>query len=114
MRGSLFTSKRQRYLCGPNTTTMKKAAFVAVLCFTMTSCYQATHIVGNGPAGSAEVKGKNNYFVFGLAQGKQADTKAMAAGATDYKIDTEHSFVDGLLNVITFGIYNPTSVVVTK
>lgn len=93
---------------------MKKALFLVALCSTMTRCYHAMHFMGNGPAGSTEVKGKNNYFIFGLAQGKQADTKAKAAGAADYKIEVEHSFVDGLLNTITFGIYNPTSVVVTK
>jgi hypothetical protein len=93
---------------------MKKLTLLTAICFLMSSCYHATHIVGNGPSGSTEVKGKNTYFIFGLAQGKQADTKAMADGATDYKIEVEHSFVDGLLNLITFGIYNPTSVVVTK
>lgn len=93
---------------------MKKIILLAGLCFVLSSCYHATHLVGSGPTGSTVVKGKNHYFVFGLAQGKQADTKAMAAGASDYKIEVEHSFVDGLLNLITFGIYNPTSVWVTK
>lgn len=93
---------------------MKKLAILALFSMSLTSCYHATHIVGNGPSSNTEVKGKNNYFIFGLAQGKQADTKAMAGGASDYKIEVEHSFVDGLLNAITFGIYNPTSVKVTK
>jgi Bor protein len=92
----------------------EKIALLAALCVTMTSGFHAQHIVGNGPAGSTVAKGKNTYFIYGLVQGKQADTKAMAGGATDYKIDVRHSFVDGLLRVITFDIYSPTSVTVTK
>ena len=93
---------------------MNKRLLPALLCLTLTSCYHATHLVGSGPAGSTVQKAKNQYFLFGLAPGKQADTHAMANGATNYRIDVEHSFVDGLLNLITFGIYNPTTVTVTR
>ncbi len=93
---------------------MKKTLFAcALLVCTMTSCYHQTHIVGTGPAGSTVEKGKNNFFIFGLAQGKQSDSKAMAGGSANYKIETVHTFVDGLLNGITFGIYNPVTVIVT-
>ena len=86
----------------------------AIFTFGLSSCYTATHIVGNGAQGSQEVTGKNTYFIYGLVDGNQADTKSMAGGATDYTIVVEHSFIDGLLSGITWGIYNPVTVKVIK
>ena len=49
-------------------------------------------------------------FTMGLASGKTPDTQEMAKGAKDYDFITSHSFVDGLINSLTFGLYNPTTV----
>jgi hypothetical protein len=38
----------------------------------------------------------------------------MAGGAENYDVKIVHSFIDGLINSITFGIYNPVTVIVTK
>jgi hypothetical protein len=38
----------------------------------------------------------------------------MAGGASDYSVTITHTFVDGLLNALTAGIYTPTTTIVTK
>ena len=84
------------------------------LMFILQSCYTYSFIEGNGPQSGVEVTEKNHYFISGLAQGKQSDIKQMAGGATDYKVTIQHTFVDGLLNAHTFGLYTPTTTTVTK
>ena len=80
----------------------------------MSSCYVNTQTVGKGPQTNVEVKNPNHYFIFGLAQGNVADVNQMADNASDYQVTIKHTFVDGLLSAITFGIYTPTTTIVTK
>ena len=94
--------------------TFLSLAFIFSLALTMPSCYVHTYNVGNGPQSGVKIKKPNHYFIYGLAPGKTADPIDMADGASDYSVTTKHSFVDGLLNAITFGIYTPTTTIVTK
>ncbi len=97
---------------------MKKVLFnaimVASLCLMLTSCYTYQYNVGSGSQTGVVVKEKNHYLIYGLAPIGTSDPVAMAGGAKDYTVKIEHTFVDGLLNAITFGIYNPTTTTVTK
>lgn len=93
--------------------TLRFMLFI-VMCVFMSSCYTYTHTVGEGPKTGVTVEAKNQYFIFGLADGKQSNPKEMAGGAENYEVTTEHTFVDGLLQVITLGIYTPTTTVVQK
>jgi hypothetical protein len=87
---------------------------VAAVLICMSSCYTYTHYVGDGPQSGVTVTEKNHYFIYGLAQGKQSDPNMMAGGAEDYQVTIKHTFVDGLLNALTFGIYTPTTTIVQK
>ena len=80
----------------------------------MTSCYTYTTVVGDGAQSGATVTKKNHYFVYGLAQGAQSDPKEMAGGAENYTVVTQHTFIDGLINALTWGIYTPTTTKVQK
>lgn len=80
----------------------------------LTSCYSYTSVVGNGAQGTQKVSKWNNYVIGGLVPVGVSDSKAMAAGATDYTVNTKHSFVNMLVGGITFGIYSPTTTTVTK
>jgi hypothetical protein len=97
---------------------MKKVAlnltFVVGISFLLTSCYTLTYSVGKGAQSGVEVKEKNHYLIYGLAPVKTSDPTKMAQGATDYDVTISHTFVDGLLNAITFGIYTPTTTTVKK
>ncbi|WP_418264342.1 Bor family protein [Flavobacterium faecale] len=94
------------------TFKMLSVAFAASV--VLSSCYSYTSVVGKGAQGNSQVTQWNHYVIGGLAPVGVSDTKAMAAGAEDYTIFTRHSFVNGLINVITFGIYTPTTTTVTK
>lgn len=93
---------------------LKIVAVCALMTVGMSSCYVSTYTVGNGAQTNEEIKSKNNYFLGGLIKGEQADTKSMAGGQTDYTIESKFSFVDYILNSVTFGIYSPRTVVVKK
>lgn len=84
------------------------------LILTMSSCYTYTMTVGKGAQTGVEFRKKNHYLIYGLASVGQADPKALAGGATDYEVTIQHTFIDGLINAITFGIYTPTTTIVRK
>ncbi len=84
---------------------------VAIL---MTSCYTYTFSVGDGAQTGVEVTQKNHYVIYGLAPIAISDPADMAGGADSYDVKIEHTFVDGLLNAITFGIYTPTTTTVRR
>lgn len=80
----------------------------------LSSCYTYTLTVGNGSQTGLTESGKNHHLIYGLVDLGQTDAFELAGDATDYKIVHEHTFVDGLISAITFGIYNPTTVKVIK
>ncbi|MGY5352117.1 Bor family protein [Wenyingzhuangia sp. IMCC45533] len=93
---------------------MKKIAMVAALCMSLTSCYVHEYTIGNGAKSSISKTKKNHFVIRGLAPIKTAQPEAMAQGAKDYTVKTRFSFIDTLLNAITYGIYSPTTTTVTK
>jgi len=93
---------------------ISKTILVAVLATTLSSCFTYTYMVGDGPQSGITVKEKNHYLIYGLAPLNVSDPIRMAGDSDNYKVTIEHTFVDGLLNAITFGIYTPTTTTVTK
>jgi hypothetical protein len=97
---------------------MKKIVLNALLFLTLsglfTSCYTYTQSIGNGAQSGVEIKKNNHYLIWGLAPVGVSNPVDMAAGTEDYDVTVKHTFVDGLIGAITFGIYTPTTTVVTK
>lgn len=91
-----------------------KIAFALAFVFLLTSCYTYTYSVGSGAQIGVEVKKKNHYLIYGLANVGQSDPVEMAGGAANYDVTITHTFIDGLINGLTFGIYNPTTTIVKK
>ncbi|MGV3508404.1 MAG: Bor family protein [Sphingobacteriaceae bacterium] len=91
-----------------------KLAGMALAVTLLSSCYAYTDVVGKGAQGNQSVTKWNHYVIYGLAPVGVSDSKAMAAGATDYTVLTRQSFVNGLVSGLTFGIYTPTTTTVTK
>lgn len=87
---------------------------IVAISFLMASCYTLTYNVGEGAKTGIEVTEKNHYIMYGLAPIKTSDPTKMAGGATNYTVTIQHTFVDGLLNALTFGIYTPTTTTVQK
>ncbi len=88
--------------------------FLGVVSLLLSSCYTLTYSVGEGAKTGIEVKEKNHYLIYGLAPLKTSDPTKMAGEAKDYTVTVQHSFVDGLINALTFGIYTPTTTTVKK
>jgi hypothetical protein len=80
----------------------------------MSSCYTYTFNVGDGPQTGIEVKKMNHYLIYGLAPLNVTDPNVLAGDAKDYQVTITHTFVDGLINAITFGIYTPTTTIIKK
>lgn len=91
-----------------------KAAILLLIATSLTSCYVNTFSVGKGAQSNVSVSQWNHYLIEGLVPLSQSDPKTLAGGASDYTVTIQHSFVNGLLEVITFGIYTPTTTTVTK
>ncbi len=95
---------------------MKKvimAAFVACFCL-MSGCFTYTTTVGKGAQTGIENVGKNHYLIYGLVDLKTTPVAELAGDATNYDVTITHTFVDGLVNFLTGGIYSPTTVKVRK
>ena len=79
-----------------------------------TSCYSYTTVVGDGAKGNDTTSKWNHYLIGGLVPIDVSNPKDLAGGAEDYNVKTEMSFVNGLVSVLTFGIYSPTTTTITK
>ena len=93
-----------------------KKLFLGALCFcavlSLESCYNSSVCVGNMKADDPSVcvnTVHNPHFVYGLIGHKKAEAKKYVGEKKDYRIRHYQSFVDGLLSVITCGIYCPTT-----
>ena len=74
--------------------TFSKLALVAAVSFLMTSCYTLTYNVGNGAQNGIKVTEKNHYLIYGLAPIKTTNPTKMAAGAKDYTVTIQHTFIE--------------------
>ena len=88
--------------------------FVTILCLSMASCYTLSYAVGSGSQTGIEVTEKNHYLIGGLAAIKTSDPTKMAGDTKNYQVTITHTFIDGLLNVLTSGLYTPTTTIVKK
>ena len=80
----------------------------------LTSCYSYQSVVGNGAQGNEQTKKWNHYVLAGLTPVEISNSKEMAGEAKDYNIEVKQTFINGLLAVITCGVYTPTTTIVTK
>jgi hypothetical protein len=81
----------------------------------MMGCSAHTHIVGSGASSGATDQARQWYILFGLVPLNNVDTATMAAGATNYEIKTEQSFLDIVMNIFTgYVTINSRTVTVTK
>jgi len=93
---------------------MKKIILMLAISLTFSSCYVHQAVVGEGSQKGLVEKEKQHNFVYGLASGKTPDTQSMAKGVKDYTVKTSISFIDGLISLLTSGIYTPSTVEVKR
>ena len=86
--------------------------FAASILFS--SCFTYTTVVGEGPKSNKETTQWNHYLLWGLAPVNVSDPAELAGDKKDYTVKTEQSFVNGLVNVLTFGIYAPSTTTIIE
>lgn len=95
--------------------TMVLALCLLMMSLPMVGCFTMKHSIGSGGSGQSSVSKKQWYALWGLVPLNQVDGGALAAGATDYTIKTQWSFVDILINIITgYVTIHSRTVTVTK
>lgn len=76
--------------------------FAACLLLMLASCHTLQHTVGGGPTGSETVSRRQYYIFFGAFRvGENIDSARIAGDATSYRVTTQWSFADILINLFT-------------
>ena len=87
-------------------------AAAVVAAFALTGCYHA--VIQTGRPESSDVISIKwaNSFVYGLVPPPVLETASRCTNGVA-KVETQHSFLNGLVGIITFGIYTPMQLDVT-
>jgi hypothetical protein len=85
------------------TATALIAAFVLVGC-----ANQRFNVAGETAVAPTAKRRKPSFFVSGIGQKQTIDAAKVCGGAAKVEgVAVEHTFMDGLLGFVTFGIYTP-------
>jgi Bor protein len=85
---------------------MRRILAVAAASVALTGCYHVSVTTGAPPAPTVIDKQWQNSFVYGLVPPPAIDTKATCASGVA-KVETERSFLNGLVGALTSSIYTP-------
>jgi hypothetical protein len=85
---------------------------VPLLCLCFAGCYHANVETGRAPGNQKIENGWAPGFLFGLVPPKPVDAKSSCANGVS-RVETQHSFLNGLVGIATLSIYTPISITVT-
>ena len=92
---------------------MRRSLFAAAaLVLLGTGCYHVTVITGAPAAPTTIDKQWQNSFVYGLVPPPEIDARSTCTQGVS-KVETERSFVNGLVSFLTWQIYTPIHATVT-
>ncbi len=95
----------------PPPNSIRPLALVAML-LTLSACYHATVQTGLAPSTQTIEEKWASGWIYGLVPPATVQTmQGCPAGVA--RVDTQQSFVNGLVAIITFGIYTPMEIIVT-
>jgi uncharacterized lipoprotein YajG len=87
---------------------MKKLMIAVATTMMLAGCAQQSFKVKNDIAETPKQVTTHHFFVSGIGQSKTIDAAAVCGGADKVvRTEVQQTFVDGLLGVVTFGIYTP-------
>lgn len=91
--------------------TIRRSALCAVA-FVLAGCYHAVIETGR-PAGAETISIPwAHSFIYGLVPPKPVNAASTCPNGVS-RVDTQHSFLNGLVAAITFGLYTPIQIDVT-
>jgi Bor protein/Prokaryotic membrane lipoprotein lipid attachment site len=86
---------------------MKKTILPLILVATLAACSTQTAYI-NGQTGKLGKEDMQTFFVSGLGQTQTVDAAAVCDGANNViKVERQTSFLNGILGLLTSGIYTP-------
>ncbi len=91
---------------------MSRLAGVLIAALLSAGCYHATIDTGRAPSMDTIVRPWANSWVYGLVPPQTLET-AQRCQSGVAKVETMHSFLNGLVGALTFGIYTPMTLKVT-
>jgi uncharacterized lipoprotein YajG len=88
---------------------MKFKLLIITACIALLSGCAAQTFTINGENSEVPTSQKSQtFFISGLGQEQVTDAAKVCGGAEDViKVEAQHTFVNGLLGFVTFGIYTP-------
>lgn len=90
---------------------MRKLAFT-LAAILLAGCYHVTVVTAAPPASTTVNKEWQNSFVYGLVPPPELNVKDQCPNGVA-KVETERSFLNGLVSLLTWSIYTPMHVEVT-
>ena len=92
---------------------MRRTLLFAALLAGATGCFHVNYVTDKPAAPSPEYDDWHHDLIFGLAELSDPVDVPKICPKGYARIESEMSFVNGLVQVITFNIYNPQTVTVT-
>lgn len=87
---------------------MNKLCVAALLALSLTGCAQQTFVMKQNQVSAATKTTSQPFFVSGIGQRKSIDAAQVCGGPEKVsRVEVQQTFVNGLLSVVTFGIYTP-------
>lgn len=85
-----------------------KMVSVALFVTLLSGCAAQTFIVDGDTSRKATTQKSQTFFISGLGQEQITDAAAVCGGSQNIiKVEAQHTFVNGLIGFVTFGIYTP-------
>jgi hypothetical protein len=85
-----------------------------LLCaFALGGCYRATFISNPQAVRGVEHDKWNHFFIFGLVGEAELDVRQFCPDGRVAELQTQETFLNGLVGLLTIGIYAPRTVYVT-
>ena len=89
-----------------------RGATLLTTTFALTACYHATIDTGLTPSTQVVEQSFASSWIYGLVPPKTVETASRCPNGVA-KVETEHTFVNQLVGLITLGIYTPMRIRVT-
>lgn len=87
---------------------MKMILAAVVMVLVVTGCATQTYYLNKDNQSELRDQKMQHFFVGGIAQEKEVNAAQVCGGTNKVmKVESHQRFVDGLLSVVTLGIYTP-------
>ena len=89
---------------------MNKLFTMILMCCLVTSCATQTFRMGNNSSGNLRKETMQHFFIQGIGQDSVLNPVAYCGSLNRVaKVEVKQTFLDGFLEVLTWGIYTPRS-----